>query len=179
MKSFIANITLIILLPFVLICQNQKETPMTIKLKSKDFKDGGMMPKQLTCDGKNISPQLSWNDVPEGTQSFALICDDPDAPVGTWVHWVIFNIPANIRELQEAFPTQKDFPNGIKQGINDFRKIGYGGPCPPSGTHRYFFKIYALDIVLELSAGATKQELLHAMENHILAKGELIGRYKR
>ena len=152
---------------------------MTIELKSNSFKDGGMIPKQFTCDGKNVSPQLSWSKFPEGTKSFAIICDDPDAPVGTWVHWVIYDIPHNINELQEAFPTQKSLPNGIKQGINDFRKIGYGGPCPPSGTHRYFFKIYALDTFLELEAGATKQQLLNAMENHILAHGELIGKYKR
>ncbi|MEM4260942.1 MAG: YbhB/YbcL family Raf kinase inhibitor-like protein [Candidatus Woesearchaeota archaeon] len=152
---------------------------MTIELKSNSFKNGGMIPKQFTCDGKNVSPQLSWSKFPEGTKSFALICEDPDAPVGIWVHWVIYNIPHNVNELQEGFPTQKSFPDGIKQGINDFRKIGYGGPCPPSGTHRYFFKIYALDTVLELEAGATKQQLLNAMEKHIIAHGELIGKYKR
>lgn len=152
---------------------------MTIEIKSNSFKNGGLIPKQFTCDGKNVSPQLSWTNYPEGTKSFALICDDPDAPVGTWVHWVIYNIPANINELEESFPTQKNLLHGIKQGTNDFRKIGYGGPCPPSGTHRYFFKIYALDKILDLDAGATKKQLLDAMEGHILAMGELIGKYKR
>jgi len=152
---------------------------MEIKIKSTAFKEGGMIPSKYTCDGADISPPLSWDSVPEGTKSLALICDDPDAPMGTWVHWVIFNIPPDTRELPENVPPQKTLANGAKQGINDFRKIGYGGPCPPGGTHRYYFKLYALDTGINLEAGATKSQLLKAMEGHILAEGQLMGKYKR
>lgn len=152
---------------------------MDIKITSSAFENGGMVPKEYTCDGKDISPPLKWSFVHSSLRSFAIIADDPDAPMGTWVHWVIYAIPPSITELPKDIPSQKILVNGIKQGINDFRKIGYGGPCPPSGTHRYFFKIYALDIELSLDAGATKIELLEAMKGHILAKGELIGNYKR
>ena len=152
---------------------------MALKITSRSFENGGMIPMKFTCDGIDISPHLQWESVPEGTQSFALICDDPDAPLKTWVHWVIYNIPADQRELAENIPPQKQLPNGALQGTNDFRKIGYGGPCPPGGTHRYYFKIYALDTMLDLEAGATKAELLKAMEGHILGTGELMGKYKR
>ncbi|HWP90916.1 MAG TPA: YbhB/YbcL family Raf kinase inhibitor-like protein [Thermodesulfobacteriota bacterium] len=152
---------------------------MKITISSTAFKEGGMIPKRYTCDGPNISPPLSWDSVPVGTKSLALICDDPDAPRGTWVHWVIFNLRANTKELTENIPPQQTLPNGAQQGRNDFGKIGYGGPCPPGGTHRYYFKLYALDNEINLEAGATKAELLKAMEGHILAKGQLMGRYKR
>lgn len=150
-----------------------------MELKSTAFEAGGMIPKQFTCDGPNISPPLSWTTVPHGTKSLALICDDPDAPMGMWVHWVLFNLPAETRELPENLPPQKNLPNGARQGINDFRKIGYGGPCPPAGEHRYYFKLYALDALLELEAGANKADLLHAMEGHILAESRLMARYRR
>lgn len=150
-----------------------------ITLTSSAFTHGAMIPKEYTCDGKDISPPLSWSDPPEKTQSFALIMDDPDAPMGTWVHWVIYNIPATARGLPGGVPKDADLPDGSRQGRNSWRKIGYGGPCPPSGTHRYFFKLYALDIVLTLASGATKDELLKAMEGHILANAELMGRYAR
>lgn len=152
---------------------------MGILVKSTAFEDGGMIPQKYTCDGADVSPPLSWEHVPEGTGSFALICDDPDAPMGTWVHWVMFNIPPTIDSLPENVPPVKTLDNGTRQGVNDFRRIGYGGPCPPAGTHRYYFKIYALDAMLDLQAGATKQQLLDSMEGHILGKGELMGRYKR
>ena len=152
---------------------------MDIKLRSTAFKEGGMIPGQYTCDGKDISPPLAWESVPDDTKSIALICDDPDAPMGTWVHWMLYNLPTNINELPEKIPPQKILENGAKQGTNDFRNIGYGGPCPPGGTHRYYFKIYALDSVLTLEAGATKTKLLKAMEGHILAKGQFMGKYKR
>lgn len=158
---------------------NQGEKQMDIKLRSTAFEEGGMIPKQYTCDGKDISPPLAWESVPDSTKSIALICDDPDAPMGTWVHWVLFNLPANIKELPENIPPQEILENGAKQGTNDFRNIGYGGPCPPGGTHRYYFKIYALDTVLTLEAGATKAKLLKVMEEHILAEGKLMGKYKR
>ncbi|MCD6515835.1 MAG: YbhB/YbcL family Raf kinase inhibitor-like protein [Candidatus Aminicenantes bacterium] len=152
---------------------------MKIEIKSDVFDQGGMIPEKYTCDGDNISPPLSWDLVPEETKSIAVICDDPDAPVGTWVHWVVYNIPPEIKELKENITPEREMDNGGVQGMNDFKKIGYGGPCPPSGTHRYFFKIYALDSRMELKPGATKYELLIAMESHILAKGELIGKYSR
>ena len=152
---------------------------MQIEVKSKAFKEGSMIPKRYTCDGTDVSPPLAWTSVPEGTKSIALICDDPDAPVGTWVHWVLFNLPADAKELPENVPPQKMLENGGIQGTNDFRKIGYGGPCPPGGTHRYYFKVYALDTALNLQAGITKAQLLKAMEGHIMAEGQLMGRYKR
>jgi Raf kinase inhibitor-like YbhB/YbcL family protein len=152
---------------------------MEIKIKSPAFEDGGLIPPRYTCDGADISPPLQWQAVPEGTKTIALICDDPDAPMGTWVHWVLFNLPAEIRELAENIPTDRTLPSGACQGTNDFGRIGYGGPCPPSGTHRYFFKIYALDTQIDLAAGAKKSQLLKAMEGHILGQGQLIGKYKR
>ncbi len=150
-----------------------------MEIKSPAFEAGGLIPPKYTCDGQDISPPLSWTNVPDHTKSLALICDDPDAPMGTWVHWVIFNLPADLKELPENTPFQKTLQNGAKQGKNDFRKIGYGGPCPPSGTHRYFFKLYALDTALNLEAGITKADLLKAMEGHILAESPLMGKYKR
>jgi len=159
--------------------KTEGEKKMDIKLRSTAFEEGGMIPEQYTCDSKDISPPLAWESVPDSTKSIALICDDPDAPMGTWVHWVLFNLPANIKELTENIPPQEILANGAKQGTNDFRNIGYGGPCPPGGTHRYYFKIYALDTVLTLEASATKTKLLKAMEGHILAEGRLMGKYKR
>jgi len=152
---------------------------MQIEIKSSAFEEGGMIPKKYTCDGADVSPPLSWTSVPEGTKTIALICDDPDAPMGTWVHWVLFNLPADVKELPESVPSEKNLDNGAMQGTNDFGNIGYGGPCPPGGTHRYYFKFYALDTEVNLQGGATKKELLKAMEGHILAEGQLMGRYKR
>lgn len=151
---------------------------MDIKIKSPAFVPGGKIPGKYTCDGMDISPPLAWTLGPEGTKTFALICDDPDAPMGTWVHWVLFNLPADIIELRENVLPERELKSGTKQGMNDFRKIGYGGPCPPGGTHRYYFKLYALDTKINLDAGATKSELLKAMEGHILAEGQLMGRYE-
>ncbi len=152
---------------------------MEIKITSSAFEDGGLIPPKYTCDGADISPPLQWDAVPEGTESIALISDDPDAPGGTWVHWVLFNLPADTTELAENIPPDKTLANGARQGISDFGRIGYGGPCPPSGTHRYFFKIYALDTKIDLAAGAGKRDLLKAMDGHILTQGQLIGKYKR
>ena len=150
-----------------------------MELKSSVFEAGGMIPKKYTCDGPDVSPPLSWSDVPVGTKSLALIADDPDAPMGTWVHWVAWNIPANARALEEDVPKRDTLPNGMKQGTTDFRRIGYGGPCPPSGTHRYFFKLYALDTTLNLPLGTTKKDLEKAMQGHVLAQTELMGKYAR
>jgi len=153
---------------------------MALELKTTAFAAGGAIPKKFTCDGPDVSPALSWGDAPAGTQSFALIMDDPDAPVGTWVHWVLYDLPATTRELPEGVPTDGQLASGARQGTNDFRKLGYGGPCPPSGpAHRYFFKLYALDTKLNLKAGASKADLEKAMKGHVLAQAELMGRYGR
>ena len=152
---------------------------MGIEVTSDAFEDGGMIPAKYTCDGADVSPPLKWEAVPEGTQSIAIICDDPDAPMGTFVHWVLFNLPGQRRELAENFPDDETLANGTRQGISDFGRTGYGGPCPPSGTHRYFFKIYALDTEIELVSIADKAGLLEAMEGHILGEGQLVGKYKR
>jgi len=146
-----------------------------MELISVAFQEGGTIPTEHTCDGLDISPALSWSGAPEGTQSFALILDDPDAPGGAFTHWVIFNIPADTLELEAAIPVTPQLANGAQQGENDFGTIGYRGPCPPSGaSHHYNFAVYALDITLELTAGATKAQLLNAMQGHILAQGELV-----
>ena len=150
-----------------------------MKLTSPAFTEGGMIPAQYTCNGADISPPLAWEEVPEDAKSLALIVDDPDAPVGTWVHWVLYNLPASTRELKENITKTKILPDGAMQGTNDFRKIGYNGPCPPGGTHRYFFKLYALDEMVDLNPGARKKDLVDAMKGHILAECQLMGRFSR
>ena len=152
---------------------------MPFILTSSAFAPGEPIPLRYTCDGDDVSPPLAWSDPPQGTQSFALIADDPDAPAGTWVHWVLYNLPAEARELPEAIPPDAELPDGSRHGNNSWRRPGYGGPCPPGGTHRYFFKLYALDTLLDLEAGASKDKLLQAMEGHILAQAELMGVYTR
>lgn len=156
------------------------ENPMAeLQLKSSAFSNGGPIPSKFTCDGSDFSPALSWNEPPADTKAFALIMDDPDAPAGTWVHWVLYDLPASVRELQEGVPKAKGLESGARQGSNDFRRIGYGGPCPPRGAvHRYSFRLYALDRRTELPAGAAKGDLERAMKSHILAQSELIGRYQ-
>lgn len=160
-----------------LIMANINISSMTIT--SLDFEK--YIPEKFTCDGKNISPRLMWSGAPSDTKSFALIVDDPDAPKKTpFIHWVIFNIPATEKKLDQAISKEKTLKNGIIQGQNDFNKIGYDGPCPPAGkAHRYFFKLYALDSILKLEPGITKDDLLKSIEGHILAEAQLIGLYKR
>ena len=150
-----------------------------MELTSSAFQEGGSIPSPYTCDGKDISPPLNWSAAPAGTKSFALIADDPDAPRGTWVHWVLWNLPATASEIKEALPAITLLPSGALQGKNDSGDSGYGGPCPPSGTHRYFFKLYALDTVLSLKSGATKSQLEAAMKGHELAQVTLMGVYSR
>jgi hypothetical protein len=150
-----------------------------MEIKSSAFKAGESIPPKYTCDNIDVSPHLEWSKVPDSTKTFALIVDDPDAPSGTYVHWVMFNIPGNQRELPENIPTTETLENGTIQGMNDFGKIGYGGPCPPGGTHRYYFKLYALDAELDAKPAITKKELLKAMDIHVLEEAELMGRYKR
>lgn len=150
-----------------------------LTVTSHAFEQGGMIPAKYTCDGANVSPSLRWAGAPQGTQSFAIIADDPDAPTGTWVHWVLFDLPPTVDMIPEGVPPIRKLANAEKHGISDFKKYGYGGPCPPTGTHRYYFKVYALDQMLQLDSDVTKDTLLEAMEGHILAKGELMGRYER
>ncbi|MFO7688023.1 MAG: YbhB/YbcL family Raf kinase inhibitor-like protein [Desulfobacterales bacterium] len=152
---------------------------MAIQLISQAFSEGTMIPTRYTCDGEDVSPPLSWTDLPPETGSFALICEDPDAPVGTWDHWVLFNIPASATGLPEAVPATATLDDGSVHGNNSWGRLGYGGPCPPGGTHRYIFSLFALDIKLDLKSGATKSGLLKAMEGHILAQTRLMGKYRR
>ena len=149
----------------------------TIHVRTDAFDPGATIPAKYTCDGEDVSPPLSWDSGPEATASYALIMDDPDAPGGTWVHWVAWNIPNP--NLPEAVPSDAELPDGTRQGENSWPKTGYGGPCPPSGEHRYFFKLYALDTKLELTASADEEALVRAMEGHLLAQGELMGVYSR
>jgi Raf kinase inhibitor-like YbhB/YbcL family protein len=179
----ICMLSLMILLIFS--CQNGRQSELkakggeTMEISSAAFEHEGMIPKKYTCDDMDISPPLAWHSIPDGAKSLALICDDPDAPMGTWVHWVVYDIPAKVEGFPEDMPSDEKLETGAKQGMTDFRSVGYGGPCPPSGTHRYYFKLYALDTVLNLEPGKTKEQLLKAMEGHILGESRLMGKYKR
>jgi Raf kinase inhibitor-like YbhB/YbcL family protein len=159
----------------------QEKIVMDIEVLSTAFREGEAIPVQYTCDGANISPPLRWGGIPKNSQSLALVCEDPDAPSGLFVHWVIFNLPPIVADLPEAMPTTEELvESGAIQGRNHFENIGYDGPCPPPGKpHRYFFRLFALDTKLQLQAGATKQEFERAAEGHILAEGSLMGTYKR
>lgn len=150
-----------------------------IAVVSPAFKHMQPIPSDYTCDGADISPPLSWRNVPAAAKSVAIIVDDPDAPSGTWVHWVVYDLRPGRDSLERDIPKKDTIAGNGTQGTNDFKRIGYNGPCPPGGTHRYFFKVYALDTVLNLPAGKTKQEVEKAMKGHILAKGELVGTYTK
>ena len=153
---------------------------MAFEIKSDAFQSEKNIPPAYTCDGEDVSPPLAWPNPPEGTKSFALIADDPDAPAGTWVHWVIYDLPAGAAALPAGLPKLQKLPDGSKQGITDFGRLGYGGPCPPPGkAHRYYFKLYALDTFLNLPPKQRKSDLLAAIEGHILAKTQLMGTYER
>ena len=152
---------------------------MSIIITSPAFLEGELIPRRFTCDGDDISPPLNWTGIPENTRSLALICDDPDAPVGTWDHWLLFDLPADSGGLPEAVPDHPTLDNGAVHGNNSWGRPGYGGPCPPGGTHRYFFRLYALDTRLELESGVAKSRLIETMKGHILDQGELMGRYHR
>ncbi len=152
---------------------------MILRITSPAFEAGGSIPARFTCTGENLSPALEWSEPPAGTRSFALIMDDPDAPNGTFVHWVIFNIPASSRGLPEAFPSGAKLPDGTLQGLSGARSHGYVGPCPPSGTHRYFFKLYALDAMLNISSDAGAGDLMNALSGRILANAELMGTFRK
>ena len=157
--------------------ENQKSR---MEMKSSAFTEGTNIPRKYTCDAEDLSPQLRWDKVPAGTEAFALIVDDPDAPAGTWVHWVIYDLAADTKELAEGVAKNDTVEHGAKQGMNDFRRVGYYGPCPPPGSpHRYFFKLYALDTLTNLAPQATKQRLLDAIKGHVLGEAQLMGRYGR
>ncbi|MCX7771085.1 MAG: YbhB/YbcL family Raf kinase inhibitor-like protein [Proteobacteria bacterium] len=145
-----------------------------MRITSPAFSNNTLIPKKYTCDGEDVNPPLEFHEVPANAKSLALIVDDPDAPMGTWVHWVLFNIPPNYKGIEE-----NSVPEGAIEGINDFKKLKYGGPCPPSGTHRYFFKLYALDSLINLKGTIKKDDLERAMKGHIIEKAELIGLYSR
>ncbi|MCE5215084.1 MAG: YbhB/YbcL family Raf kinase inhibitor-like protein [Methanobacterium sp.] len=152
---------------------------MVIKITSTVFDEGGVIPNIYSCNGINISPPLNWNDLPEDTESIALICEDPDAPGGIWTHWIIFNLPADTRNLPEHIMGREELDNGARHGLNDFGSVGYGGPCPPSGTHRYYFKIYALDIKLDLTSLIGRSDFLKGIQGHILDEGQIMGVFTR
>lgn len=152
---------------------------MDIQITSPAFKNQEMIPAKYTCDGQNISPPLEFTNIPEDTRTLALIVEDPDAPMGTFTHWITYNMPPDIAELPEALPDDETLMDGARQGINDFDRIGYGGPCPPKGTHRYYFRIYALNAVIDSTSMVNKQDIWEKMQGHIITAGELMGKYKR
>jgi len=158
----------------------EKSKIETITVTSSAFLEGEMIPTKYTCDGPDLSPPLAWSKVPRGTASLALICEDPDAPRGIWVHWVVWGLPADSTSLPEAVTTDRILSTDARQGKNDFGKFGYGGPCPPPGKpHRYYYRLYALDHKIPLDPGATRKDLLAAMEGHVIGEGALMGRYGR
>ena len=188
-QNIICRLTLLLTLFCVAIlllaCEAEKPAPpeegkMELSISSQAFREGEAIPAKYTCQGQDISPPLSWGEAPSGTRSFALILDDPDAPGGVFTHWVLFNLPSDTRKLEEAVPAQAQLPDRALQGKNDFGKIGYNGPCPPSGpAHRYRFTLYALGKPLDLKAGTSRQQVLDAMKGNILAQGRLTGTYRR
>ena len=175
-KDYMRKITVFLLL-ITLVSLQIFSQEVTMKITSSAFNNGAAIPSIYSCKGDDISPPLHWEGEPEGTVSFALICDDPDAPMGTGVHCVYYNIPSSIHDLPQAFETGREPSAGGVQGMTSFRRTGYGGPCPPSGTHRYFFKIYALDSTVNLKKNTGKTELVKAMKEHILAEAELMGTF--
>lgn len=179
--GFLQILICLLFLPVLVGCKSQEEVlskegeaDMSIQITSRAFNEASTIPRLYTCDDQNVSPPITWTGIPTDTVSLALIMDDPDAPVGTWVHWVLFNLPADLSGLDQGKTA------GGVEGINDFKKIGYGGPCPPKGSnHRYIIKLYALDTLLDLKSGATKNQLESAMRGHIIALGQLMGKYGR
>jgi len=168
-----AALLILILLPL------EVRSVESFRLTSTAFSESTPIPQLYTCDGQDFSPPLAWTSPPEKTMSFALIVEDPDAPGGTWVHWVVWNIPAHRRTLEENQPKSAALPDSARQGLSDFKTHGYGGPCPPSGMHRYYFRLYALDTLLELPAETGKTGLVRAMQGHVLGRAELMSRFSR
>jgi len=183
MKRWCFILTLMVFVGLIVNTNAKEEVRRAMNLISPNFENQGDIPKKYTCDGADVSPILKWSDIPEGTKSLALIVDDPDAPDPanprmTWVHWVLYNIPANAVSLPEAV-SEKDLPEGTLEGLNDWKRTGYGGPCPPVGKHRYFHKLYALDVILPDLGLPTKAGLEEAMQGHVLSKAELVGLYQK
>jgi Raf kinase inhibitor-like YbhB/YbcL family protein len=175
--SWIAVLTTFCFLP---ISANAQASKMVFQISGSSFQPGHSIPKKFTCDAADVSPEFAWTGAPDATKSFALIADDPDAPAGTWTHWLIYDLPQGTTGLPENTPKIDVLPDGSQQGRNDFKKIGYNGPCPPPGTpHRYIFKLYALDQKLALKPGASKSEVEQAVQGHILAQTEVMGKYQR
>lgn len=179
MKSYIIFLILIFFFSAFLFIEAAEVRRSTMKITSPAFQHEGMIPPKYTCKGEDKSPQLNWENAPANVKSFVLICDDPDAPIGTWDHWILFNIPPTANQLEEGIPPKAELPDGSKHGKNSWGRTDYGGPCPPFGTHRYFFKLYALDTILNLKSGASKKDVLKAMDNHILEQAELMGKFKK
>ena len=176
-RAFVLLAGLILCSP---VLSQETRVRMPFQITSAAFAQGSAIPKNYSCEGTDISPALHWGDPPAGTQSFAMVMDDPDAPAGTWVHWVLWNVPGGTRDLGENVPKQQELPDGSRQGRNDFRKVGYNGPCPPGGkTHRYFFRLYALDTKLDLRPGSGRPDLDSAMKGHVLGETELMGTFRR
>jgi Raf kinase inhibitor-like YbhB/YbcL family protein len=177
---FLPALCLFLILPAGCKSGEPPQAQVALSLSSAAFQDGGVIPGKYTCQGQDVAPPLSWGESPAGTLSLALIVEDLDSPGGRFTHWVVFNIPASVRELPENVSPRAHLPGGSLEGKNDFGKNGYGGPCPPPGKpHRYQFTLYALDTTLNLEAGASKQQVLNALEGHALARGQLIGTYQR
>jgi Raf kinase inhibitor-like YbhB/YbcL family protein len=173
---------LIVFLVFSLSCFAAEDGSRFVKLSvsSRAFKEGGMIPSKFTCKGANLSPPIAWTGVPRGTKSFVLICNDPDAPNGNWIHWIVYNIPSDVRNLAGNYPKQSKQGDGTLQAKTSFGTAGYGGPCPPAGVHRYFFSIYALDTKLDLDPGtANYMEVVKAMQGHVKGFGQVMGRFKK
>lgn len=176
----VAGLLFTIVLGVPAVYSAESGSPQKFILTSSAFQAGAEIPRKYTCDGDDVSPPVRWENPPAGTKAFAMIADDPDAPGGTWVHWVIYDLAAETKELTGGVPKTEVIAGGAKQGINDFRKVGYGGPCPPPGrAHRYFFKLYALDAATNLKPRATKQQLLDGLKPHLLGEADLVGRYRR
>ncbi|MDB6066696.1 MAG: putative kinase inhibitor [Pedosphaera sp.] len=183
-KSIVRNVFLavaaVFLCAFVWSCAKKADAANSIALASPAFGDGKIIPTECTCDGKDLSPPLSWGVAPAGTKSFALTCEDPDAPGGTWTHWLYYGLPAGTTQLPQGVSAVENPPNGGRQCLNSFNRMGYGGPCPPPGqTHHYVFRIYALDSDISLQPSASLKDFNQAIKGHVLGQGELTGMYKR
>lgn len=188
----VAILTSIVVLAFCFVSVKSHKVPsaeasapeggstVSFAIQTNAFAAGGLIPKKYTCDGSDVSPELTWSGAPAGTQAFALIVDDPDAPGGTWTHWIAWDIPASATNLPESLPKSEILHSNMRQGRNDFKRIGYNGPCPPPGKpHRYFFKLYALGAKLDVKAGASRSELESAMKGKVLGQAEVTGKYGR
>ncbi|EEF57031.1 YbhB/YbcL family Raf kinase inhibitor-like protein [Pedosphaera parvula] len=182
MRTFISKglCFLLLNLASLAVCAAEEQGTNTLKLSSASFSDGQPIPEKYTCEGKNFSPPLSWNGGVPGTKTFALTCVDPDAPGGTWTHWIIYNLPENVTELPENISKVEAPPSGGRQGVNSFHKVGYSGPCPPRGqTHHYIFEVYALNEQLQLKSKASRKDFEAAIKGHVLARGRLVGTYQK